>query len=124
MKTYKVFLDDYRDPRDLYPQMDNEIYLEQNWLVVRSYEEFTTYIEEYHRRGAFPRFISFDSRIATLQFVDVDADSVELFVERTGADCAGWLADFTARHQLSLPLYAVHSAGEEGEQTIASKLRL
>lgn len=121
MKTYKILVDDFRQPEDLYYITRNEIFLEQSWLVVRSYEEFTTYIAEYYRRGAFPRFISFDYDLGTLQFVRIEQKQ-EVFVEKNGGHCAQWLAEFVAKNKVALPEIYIHSTNEAGKADILDRL--
>ncbi len=59
MKNNKLFLDDIRIPKDaitLIPSSFNKFYWENDWDVVRNYDEFIQYLEV---NGA-PEFISFD----------------------------------------------------------------
>jgi hypothetical protein len=118
MKTYKVLLDDYRDPEDVYYLNRDEVYLEQSWLVVRSFEEFTANISGYYHRGAFPRLVSFDSTISTLHLSRDGGREVETFVEKTAVDCAKWLAEYATKNNLEMPEIKVHSPSEDVSQSI------
>lgn len=118
MKTYKVLLDDFRDPEEVYQQTRQEVYLEDSWLVVRSYEDFTSNISGYYHRGAFPRLVSFDSNIATLHPHREKADDIETFIEKTAVDCARWLAEFITKNRLDIPEVLVHSLSEEATASI------
>ena len=84
----KLFLDDIRNPPD------------SSWDVVRSYDEFVSYIS----LNGVPDFISFDHDLG---------DAVP-----TGMDCAKWLVE-TER---LLPNFAVHSANPPGRINIFSLL--
>jgi len=117
MKTYKVLLDDYRNPEDVYYLTHDEVYLEQGWLVVRSFEELTANISGYYHRGAFPYLVSFDSAISTMH-LSRDSGSVETFVEKTAVDCACWLAEYVAKYALELPEVRFHSSDDEAAKSI------
>ncbi|WP_320052283.1 cyclic-phosphate processing receiver domain-containing protein [uncultured Acetobacteroides sp.] len=118
MKTYKVLLDDYRDPEDLYYYNHDEVYLEQGWLVVRSFEEFTANISGYYHRGAFPSLVSFDGAISTLHLSrDVGRD-LETYVEKSTVDCAEWLAEYVAKNHLEMPEVKIHASSGEISQSI------
>lgn len=117
MKTYKVLLDDYRDTEDVYYLTRDEVYLEQSWLVVRSFEEFTANISGYYHRGAFPRLVSFDGAISTMH-LSRDGGNIETFVEKTSVDCARWLAEYVEKNELDLPEIKVHSPSENAAQSI------
>ena len=59
----KLFLDDIRVPKDaigLVPSNMNQFYWENNWVVVKNYDEFRNYIE----KNGLPDFISFDHDLA------------------------------------------------------------
>lgn len=117
MQTYKVLLDDYRDPEDVYYQTHDRVYLEQSWLVVRSFEDFTANISAYYHRGAFPRLVSFDGTLSTLH-LSRESGELETYIEKTAVDCAKWLAEYVAGKELEMPEIKVHSPSEEASQSI------
>jgi hypothetical protein len=118
MKSYKVLLDDYRDPEEVYSLTHEEVYLEQSWLVVRSFEEFTANISGYYHRGAFPRLVSFDSTISTMHLSRDGEQNVESYVEKTVVDCACWLAEYAAKNHLEMPEIKIHIPSDDISRSI------
>lgn len=127
----KLFLDDIRVPKDaigLVPSNMNQFYWENNWVVVKNYDEFRNYIE----KNGLPDFISFDHDLADFHYdlkpEDYDSmsedDMVRKFgsMEKTGFDCAKWLVDWCLENSLKLPDFVVHSANPIGKQNIQSYL--
>lgn len=130
--SYKLFLDDIRNPIDCIGYMHqrigprNPIYLEQDWVVVRNYDDFVKVIKE---RG-LPQFVSFDH--------DLGEDLAGYYVDhglfskraarrmkrniKSGYDCAKWLVEECMK-ELKLPEYAVHSMNPAGTENILSLLR-
>ena len=127
----KLFLDDIRVPKDaigLVPSNMNQFYWENNWVVVKNYDEFRNYIE----KNGLPDFKSFDHDLADFHYdlkpEDYDSmsedDMVRKFgsMEKTGFDCAKWLVDWCLENSLKLPDFVVHSANPIGKQNIQSYL--
>jgi hypothetical protein len=128
MKNSKLFLDDFRDPKDaitLVPSNYNKFYWENDWDVVRNYGEFVDYIEE----NGLPEFISFDHDLGDTAMEEyfnnvvtngtIDYDNIK---EKTGLDCAKFLVEYCADENQPLPEYLVHSANPAGKQNIISFL--
>lgn len=99
----KLFLDDIRNPNSIYPDTNND-----DWVIVRSYNEFCDYIWE----NGVPNFISFDHDLADDDGVDAEGNSCE----KTGLDCVKWLIDLGAE----IPKYNVHSSNPVGKKNIIS----
>jgi hypothetical protein len=129
----KLFLDDIRIPKDaigLVPSAMNQFYWENDWNVVRNYDEFCDYIQKY----GSPDFVSFDHDLADDHYNDLfsdenwsknDTDIVlkyDDYKEKTGYECAKWLVDYCLENGLQLPDYAVHSANPVGKKNIESYL--
>lgn len=134
----KIFLDDYRLPKDcvsyMYKRIGdlNPIYLEE-WIVVKNYNEFIEAVAKNYERITH---ISFDHDLADEHIRDVnglggreykDISKEELaeyekirsgFVEKTGYDCAKWLKEFYEERKLKLPIMFVHSMNPVGTQNI------
>jgi len=128
MKKFKLFLDDVRSPKDaigLVLDIHNKFYWENDWDVVRNYDEFVQYLEV---NGA-PEFVSFDHdlgdsamdeyfrNVATKGILDYDN-----IKEKTGLDCAKFLVEYCADESQPLPEYLVHSANPVGKKNIESFL--
>jgi hypothetical protein len=127
----KLFLDDIRIPKDaigLIPSALNQFYWENDWSVVRNYNEFCNYIE----KNGLPDFISFDHDLADFHY-DIKLDDYDSMseedmimkfgsIEKNGFDCAKWLVDCCLENSLLLPDFIVHSANPVGKQNIQSYL--
>ena len=123
----KLFLDDIRLPKDaigLVPSNMNQFYWENNWVVVKNYDEFRNYIE----KNGLPDFISFDHDLADFHYdlkpEDYNSMSEDDMIikfgsmEKTGFDCAKWLVDYCLENRLILPDFIVHSANPIGKKNI------
>lgn len=107
MKNNKLFLDDIRIPKEainLVPNGFNDFYLQNDWDIVRNYDEFVLHIE----MNGVPEFVSFDHDLADFHYK----------LEKTGLDCAKFLVEYCADENLQLPQYLVHSANPSGKENI------
>jgi hypothetical protein len=133
MKMKKLYLDDVRIPRHSYPAMsrrigsDAAIYQNDDWSIVRTYDEFVNWIGE----NGLPDIVSFDHDLADehIQYYfdnggkDNPPDPQKTtFEEKTGYDCAKWLVDYCVKTQQKLPEYLVHSANPVGGYNILTYL--
>lgn len=129
-KTYNLFLDDFRIPKDAWNYKYYKPYLTEHWKIVRNYDEFVSYIKRNYKKGHFPKFISFDHDLAAEHYAprehwsekyDAWATSQE-FKEKTGMECAKWLVDFCIDNEIELPDFMVHSMNPAGAENIQSLL--
>lgn len=109
--TYNLFLDDERMPSDvtwcaigLGP-----------WVIVRSYEEFRTYI----KKNGVPNRVSFDHDLADAHYQAMVTGSNDYGPEKTGYDAAKWLV-FHVGARYPFPEYTVHSMNPIGRENIIS----
>lgn len=111
----RLYLDDNRTPID------------NGWIVVRDYKEFTEWIMAY----GIPDVISFDHDLADEHMEDFHArggfESTQQikygkFKEKTGFDCAKWLVQMCDESEFELPKCYVHSANPIGAENIISFL--
>ena len=100
---YNLFLDDERMPKNAFTYTKNQLYLDLDWVVVRNYDEFVSYIKE----NDMPDLISFDHDLA-----DINYD------EKTGYDCAKWLINICIDQNINPPNYMVHSMNNVGRRNI------
>lgn len=123
----KLFLDDVRNPKDCLSYMHqrigklNPIY-DEEWVVVKNYEEFKSFINENHEKLTH---VSFDHDLAdghydvtmyhNLEAYEKHLESVE---EQTGYDCAKYLKWFYSEHKKVLPIMFVHSMNPIGTKRI------
>ncbi|MFM2386370.1 MAG: hypothetical protein RL660_1127 [Bacteroidota bacterium] len=108
MKYTYVFLDDIREPIDTYNYSFNPIYIDQKWIVKRSYNEFVEYLSN----NDLPNLISFDH--------DLGIDDAQL--EQSGIDCAKFLINYCLEKNLKLPQYICHSMNPVGKKNIIDLL--
>ena len=127
----KLFLDDVRIPKDaigLVPSKYNQFYWENDWIVVKNYDEFVQYI----LLNGLPDFVSFDHDLADFHYdfkpEDYDNMSEEEMIlkfgsmEKTGLDCSKFLVDYCIEYDKELPSYLVHSANPSGKENIEKYL--
>lgn len=122
MKTYNLFLDDFRMPEDCSKYMPlPTIYSKLEWVIVRNYEEFVNFIS----KNGLPDMISFDHDLADEHYSqdmysgnEVYDKNYEKFTEKTGYDCAKWLVSHCMDFDVDLPEYIVHSMNPAGGKNI------
>jgi len=126
----KLFLDDIRLPIECVSYMykrigsNNSIYLENDWIIVRTYDEF---IKEIINNG-LPDICSFDHDLADEHIQDYYKKEpngqldYHKYKERTGFDCAKWLVEHCINNSLELPKYIIHSWNPIGAKNIQSIL--
>lgn len=116
---YYLFLDDERFPYDV-TWLRLPVY---PWIIVRNFDEFKQIIE----KNGIPNFISFDHDLADFHYeamlreVNGETD-VDYGPEKTGYDCAKWLAQYCMDTQQPIPNYTVHSLNPIGRANIQNYL--
>ena len=114
--NYKLFLDDFRDPRDAFFYKGFPIYNDE-WIVVRNYNEFVKTVEEL----GIPEAISFDHDLADVHYNKSSFDYNDETQEKTGYHCAKWLIYYCIDNKKELPaIILVHSMNTAGSQNIWS----
>ena len=123
MKRYNLFLDDMRNPVDCYGYTNRFVYLMDDWLVVRNYDEFVKVITE----KGIPTIVSFDHDLADVHYGvqdHVDEDYYDICAaqdEKTGYHCAKWLINHCMDNELELPVgILIHSMNGVGARNIQS----
>lgn len=102
--TYKLFLDDERNPQDV-----TWVALPDGpWVVVRSLAEFVGHITEH----GVPDFIAFDHDLGPDHYRQDYNDG------KTGMDCAKWLVVHCLGNGYKLPDFVVHSMNPIGRANI------
>jgi len=99
MKKYNLFLDDVRDPIEVYEYTNDKIYINSIWVIVRSYEEFVKYILE----NGIPQNISFDHDLG-----------YHKIIEKNGYDAIKWLCDYILDNDTTIPINRYHTANPVG----------
>ena len=122
----KLYLDDLRIPKDsigFVPDVLNQFYWANDWIVVRNFWEFCNYIQKFD----LPDFISFDHDLADEHYSmtsdEVNSSSYEEVVgtyqEKTGYDCLKWLVGkVLAPIGAPFPDYALHTMNSIGKDNM------
>lgn len=98
-----LFLDDERNPPDVFWNGNLDLYKTQQWNIVRTYDEFVAYVII----NGIPDLLSFDN---------------DLGEEKEGVDCAKWLIDYCIDNKIMKIKFLVHSKNPIAKQTIIDKL--
>lgn len=116
----KLFLDDIRRPHDVYSYISDPIYLDLDWDIVRSYDEFVKYITQ----NKMPFFISFDHDLGREHYTFAYEKEIpyDTFTEKTGYDCAKWLVDYCMDNNIKCPNFFSHSMNPVGRKNIHNLL--
>lgn len=124
--SYYLFLDDEREVRDVVWVEFNQ---RADWIIVRNYDEFTSYITEH----GIPYMVMFDHDLADEHYAVGDAEAKQTYTtevrgmtmtfdygtEKTGFDCAKWLIDYCMDNDITIfPQYKVHSLNPVGKERI------
>jgi hypothetical protein len=106
MQLKKLYLDDVRVPKT------------EGWDIVRSYDEFVTWIKE----NGLPDEVSFDHDLADVSYNPDTRKEQFKYHETTGYDAAKWLCEYCWTNGLPLPSWNVHSANPVGRDNIVQML--
>jgi len=132
--SYKLFLDDLRVPEKCakYIPEDAELYLDNDWIIVRSFDEFCkTIYDKWIIYSEIPHLISFDHDLGLEHtryyfenggHVNPPNPDNATFKEKTGKDCANWLIHFCEKEKMPFPAFKVHSKNPIGAENIKSVL--
>ena len=113
----KVFLDDNRDPYDVFKNTINPIYEENDtWIVVRDYYQFINLI----LRVGVPKLVYFDHDLTQDHYLPENQSNIDYksLKDRTGYDAAQWLINYCENKEVKLPKISVHSSNLEGKCNI------
>jgi hypothetical protein len=110
-----LFLDDIRNPQDAFAYTHQEVFMEEHWEIVRSFEQFIDWIET----NGLPDFVSFDHDLADVHSADYNSiKSVDEYKEKTGYDCALWMVNYCMDNRLKCPAFYCHSMNLVGRDKI------
>ena len=111
MEGYRLFLDDERSPADCagFYGLPKELYQSDDWLIARNYRDFVfTIAEQWTINRSSPYLISFDH---------------DLGEDKSGKDCAEWLAKHCLYENIQMPEIMVHSRNPVGAENISSLMK-
>jgi len=106
-----LFLDDSRIPGDL----KSEFYCNNQWDIVRNYDEFVSYI---NRNGIDGLFISFDHDLGFTNEYYIENNLESPDNEKSGYDCVKWLCTYCMDNNLRFPEYKIHSMNPTGAKNM------
>ena len=120
-KYYNLFLDD--DPKRIPHQLKWIDLPPVQWTRAKDYDKFVALIEA----NGLPNIVSFDhdlSDAAYKEYFRVREHGGPInyanIPEKTGLDCARWLANYCVDKRLPLPIYYVHTLNGPGAANIFS----
>lgn len=119
--SYNLFLDDTRNPSDVYEYTFRRTYIDDKWIVVRSHDEFIQMIKTF----GLPDAISLDHDLGLEHYNHQNDEPGKLpydqYMEKTGYHCAKWLIDYCIDNKLELPkTILIHTMNIIGAGNIAS----
>ena len=123
--AYHLFLDDAREPNDV-KWVDLPPY---HWVVVTNFKEFVKTVKE----KGIPETVSFDHDLCQEHYDEYTVAHDErmlsrgtirynIFTEKTGYDCAKWLAELCIQLKKPIPQYYIHTLNPIGKENIRSIL--
>jgi len=126
---YNLFLDDIRTQHMCEYMPNASFYRKTDWVIARDYPQFCEIItKKWHEEKEWPEVVSFDHDLGVSHYKDsfiTEEQYEEHYVgleEKTGMDCAKWLANFCMENGLMLPRCMVHSQNTVGAKNIQSFL--
>jgi hypothetical protein len=108
-----IFIDDFRIPLDAFVYTKNVSYLKEEWIIVRSYNEFVKYINEHQ----LPDLVSFDHDLCDDHYnPDIQPDT---YKEKTGYECAKFLVEYHMNNPSQIfPKFMIHTQNTRGGENI------
>ncbi len=120
---YNLFLDD--DPNRIPHQLHWIELPPVQWTIVRNYDDFVATIQ----KQGVPAMVSFDHDLGDSAYEEFHrAASTDKTIryeninEKTGYDCAKWLAQYCVDRGIDIPLYYIHTLNHMGHLNIRSIL--
>ena len=114
----KLFLDDIRNPYDVFKLTVNPLYESDNdWIIVRDYYQFISAIYKFGlpTHISFDHDLSYDAYLPENQKGEINYTSLK---EKTGYDACRWLCEYCLDNGKDIPFYLVHSANPVGGENI------
>jgi hypothetical protein len=118
-----LFLDDRRLPSDVWRARIEPIFQhDSDWIIVRSYEEFVSYIKEHGIASI--SVISFDHDLVQDHYreeetIDYSASAMEV---PSGWHCLKWLIEHCETKKVGLPQILFHTQNKQGERNMRALL--
>jgi len=118
--SYNLFLDDKRNPSDIWNHQKSPEYAVYNWIVVKDFPSFTDTIQD----NGIPLRISFDHNLSDEHIMESSTKKIPYnsYKHKTGYDCALWLIEYCLDFNIILPKYKVHAEKGLGKKNIENLL--
>jgi hypothetical protein len=118
--SYNLFLDDKRNPSDIWNHIKSPEYAVYNWVIVKDYNSFVQTIQD----NGIPVRISFDHNLSDEHIIRQNKTKINYssYKDKTGYDCAVWLIEYCLDYEISLPKYKIHAEEGLGKQNIENLL--
>lgn len=118
--SYNLFLDDKRNPNDIWNHLKSPEYAVYNWIIVKDYNSFIDTIQD----NGIPLRISFDHNLSDEHILESNTKKIpyDSYKVKTGYDCALWLIEFCLDYEIPLPKYKVHAEKGIGKKNIENLL--
>lgn len=116
-KHYNLFLDDERSP-SVVTWIELPLV---HWVIVRSYNQFVETILKF----GVPNCITFDHDLAEEHYQEYHLAIERGYIdytklkEKTGYDCAKWLAEHCIDNKIDIPTYYIHTLNGIGKRNIS-----
>ena len=123
--NYNIFLDDNRNPIDVYEYTNQLEYKIFAWKVVRSYQEFVDLFTERLMNNELPRLVSFDHDLATEHYLIAARNFLNEFDENsviipTGWHALLWMINTYVEQDMKLPHIFLHTKNPAGKKNMQS----
>ena len=118
----KLFLDDIRQPRDVFNLNIDFDYSDstEGWTIVRTYDEFVDHIKKF----GVPDLISFDHDLSFSHYLSENQKNINYknMEVKTGYHAACWLVSYCKENGINLPKTKIHSQNPDGSKNISEIL--
>ena len=118
----KLFLDDKRNPYDVFKQTVNPIYeYNESWIIVRSFMEFKTYLVN----NEIPDLMSLDHDLDQSHYLPINQKNINYrdMKIKSGYHCLKWFISYSRTNMLRIPDILIHSQNEAGRMNMEKLLK-
>lgn len=128
MKTYNLFLDDFRTPEMAFTNcLRDTRFLKEEWIIAKSHSDFINIVQTQFALGFFPKLVAFDHDLADVhyEFLNKSSEWWEMYYlqensEKTGYHSAKWFIEFVIENKLQVPDVLIHTNNHHGGLNIKS----
>jgi len=114
---YNIFLDDKRHPRDAYFYTKNKRYIELQWLIVKSYDEFVYNVINIGLHNI--NYVSLDHDLADEHYFKQNWETTGAidyfsYKEKTGYEALKWMCEYSMDNNVKIPKILIHTFNSVG----------